>query len=153
MTQSKINISLANEITGWVPLPSAIESWITQTFQYHDTVITPYHINIRIVSADVSQRINKEFRGIDKPTNILSFPYDLSSTHTEESIADLLICHPLISSEAHDLSIPICDHWAHLIVHGTLHLLGYTHDTDEAANIMEKIEIDILQSRSIPSPY
>lgn len=101
------------------------------------------------------QRLNAQWRGIDKPTNVLSFP---PGPHAAEpdgvvSLGDIAIAYETTAREAAEESKPFADHVSHLAVHGFLHLLGHDHDTDKAADAMEQLERDILARLGVPDPY
>lgn len=107
-------------------------------------------VTIRLVDAEEGQELNREYRGKDYATNVLSFPYD-----TEPRLfGDLVICHPVVVREAAAEGKPLAAHYAHLVVHGMLHLQGYDHETsDEDAEIMESEERRILALLGYPDPY
>ncbi|MDP3635994.1 MAG: rRNA maturation RNase YbeY [Azonexus sp.] len=106
-------------------------------------------ITIRLVEADEGQALNKEYRGKDYATNVLSFPYD-----TEPLISgDLVICPSVVAREASEQNKPLEAHYAHLVVHGMLHLQGWDHENDDDAQAMEKEETEILAALSYPDPY
>lgn len=104
--------------------------------------------------ADV-QQLNKQFRGKDKPTNVLSFPADLEFTDPDEAtyIGDIIFAIPTVVREAAEQGKTAEDHLKHLSVHGLLHLFGYDHIEDDEATIMENLEIDILNGLKIKNPY
>ncbi|UCV11129.1 rRNA maturation RNase YbeY [Dechloromonas denitrificans] len=106
-------------------------------------------ITIRLVDADEGQELNKEYRGKDYATNVLSFPYD-----TEPLVmGDLVICPSVVAREATEQNKPLAAHYAHLTVHGMLHLQGWDHEEDEAAQAMENEETEILAAMGYPDPY
>ncbi|MDC0422912.1 rRNA maturation RNase YbeY [Methylophilaceae bacterium] len=105
-------------------------------------------ITVRIVSEKNSAELNKQFRKIDKPTNILSF-----LIKDTPLIGDLILCHPIIKEEAKKQNKEIISHYAHLIIHGYLHLLGYDHENDKEAIKMEAKEIQVLGRLGFPNPY
>lgn len=106
-------------------------------------------IAIRLVDADEGQALNKEYRGKDYATNVLSFPYD-----TEPVVmGDLVICPSVVAREAAEQNKPLAAHYAHLTVHGMLHLQGWDHDNDEDAQAMEDEEREILAALGYPDPY
>ncbi|MDX2417627.1 MAG: rRNA maturation RNase YbeY [Xanthomonadales bacterium] len=114
-------------------------------------------LTIRIVDESEAQRFNREYRGRDHATNVLSFPAELPEGLPEEvrqsQLGDILICAPVVVSEALEQQRPENDHWAHLTIHGILHLLGYDHEQPAAAAIMESLETKILGNLGISDPY
>ena len=104
-----------------------------------------------------AQRYNREYRNRDYATNVLSFPAELPEGLPEEFrqslLGDLLICAPVVTREAREQQRPEVDHWAHLTVHGLLHLLGYDHEQPGDAVVMESLETEILQKLGISDPY
>jgi probable rRNA maturation factor len=116
-------------------------------------------ITLRIVDQDEMQQLNKTFRHKDKPTNVLSFPYEpfpgelFPGEAEQNTIGDLVICAPVVSAEAQEQSKNELAHWAHLTLHGCLHLLGYVHEIAAEAEIMEAKEIAFLQQLGYANPY
>lgn len=116
-------------------------------------------LSVVIVSPEESQSLNSEFRGKDKPTNVLSFPFEMPEelAGLDDAMAnllgDLIICAPVVETEAKEQNKPLEHHWAHMVVHGCLHLCGYDHIKDDEAEIMEDLERKILQRLDIPDPY
>ncbi len=110
-------------------------------------------LTIRVVSAEESQALNATFRGKQAPTNVLSFAADLPQEVALPLLGDLVICAPLVRSEAQAQGKPADAHWAHLVVHGCLHLLGFDHDSDTDASTMENLETVILDNLGYPDPY
>ena len=112
---------------------------------------------IRIVDETEAQRINREYRNKDYATNVLSFPAELPDGLPEDikqsQLGDLLICAPVVAREASEQDIAEVDHWAHLVVHGVLHLLGYDHEKPNEAEMMESLEIKILTQLGVGDPY
>jgi probable rRNA maturation factor len=113
----------------------------------------PAELAIRIVDIDEARALNRDFRGKDYPTNVLSFPVELPPGMSSPLIGDLAICAPVVLREAVEQGKPPRDHWAHLTIHGVLHLLGYDHLEDAEAEAMEALEIRILASLGIADPY
>ena len=116
-----------------------------------------FALSIRIVEEPEARQFNREYRNRDYATNILSFPVELPEglpSHVRQTLlGDLLICAPVVAREAREQNRPEVDHWAHLTVHGILHLLGYDHKQDEAALVMESLEKEILNKLGISDPY
>ncbi|NEV61904.1 rRNA maturation RNase YbeY [Thiorhodococcus minor] len=115
-------------------------------------------LTIRIVDSQESQALNLQYRGRDKPTNVLSFPFELPpGLSADDEIADLLgdlvICAEVVRREALEQGKETPAHWAHMVVHGVLHLLDYDHITDSCAAEMEALETAILRGLGFPSPY
>lgn len=115
-------------------------------------------VSIRVVGAAESRRLNRTWRGKDKPTNVLSFPAPpLHPTDLEPSsplqLGDLAICAPVVAREAREQGKSLQAHWAHMVVHGVLHLLGYDHQADRDANVMEACETVLLANFGYANPY
>ncbi|MGC4008430.1 MAG: rRNA maturation RNase YbeY [Pseudomonas sp.] len=110
----------------------------------------PAELTVRIVDADEGRHLNSEFRGKDYATNVLTFDYARSPV----VLADLVLCAPVVAREAKELHVALADHYAHLLVHGTLHAQGWDHETGEAdAEAMEARETGILAGLGIADPY
>ncbi len=113
-------------------------------------------ITVRVVSGTESQRLNHGFRGKDYATNVLSFSYDQGAgnhTSARRLEGDLVLCAPVVWKEARAQKKPVAAHYAHLLVHGLLHLQGHDHEDDAAAERMERRERRILASLGFPDPY
>ncbi len=110
-------------------------------------------LSIRVVDAKEGRMLNREYRGKDYATNVLSFPAELPPGMTLPLIGDLAICAPVVTREAAEQNKLVRDHWAHMTVHGVLHLLGYDHIEDADAEAMEALETRILAGLGIADPY
>ena len=113
-------------------------------------------VTVRIVGREEGRRLNERFRGRPEPTNVLSFPFAPppgAPSAAARELGDVVLCAPVVNREARDQGKPRADHWAHLVVHGVLHLLGYDHDTPGAARRMEGLERRLLASLGVPDPY
>lgn len=109
----------------------------------------PGEIAVRIVDAEEGRSLNREYRGKDYATNVLTFDY----AHEPVVGADLVICAEVVEREAADMGIPLLDHYAHMLVHGTLHAQGYDHEEDDEAACMEARETEILAGLGVADPY
>lgn len=154
VAQLSVDVQIASASAS-VPPGQDIESWIgavLQQLDFNDKV----EVSVRVVDDDESRALNRDFRDKDKPTNVLSFPAD-GGDYLPEDIArplgDIVICAPVVEREAGEQGKDVNHHWTHLVVHGTLHLLGFDHETDTQAAEMEAIEREILAARGIPDPY
>ena len=132
------------------PSPSLIRGWVEAALlgQRDETELT-----VRIVDTDEIQHLNRTYRQQDKPTNVLSFPFEKLDDIDLPLLGDVVICAAVVALEAQQQQKSVSDHWAHMVVHGVLHLLGYDHVRDADAEIMEGLEIEVLQRLGIANPY
>lgn len=144
-----VSISDAIESADDVPDPSLLQSWASAAYLENNSAIVSLSIN----SADEIQHLNKEYRGKDKATNVLSFPMQSPEEVDICLLGDVVLCAEVIQQEAKQQDKAETSHWAHMVVHGMLHLQGYDHIKDEEAQIMEQLEIKILKDIGIDSPY
>jgi len=110
-------------------------------------------LTIRIVDKEEATELNERWRNAKGPTNVLSFPSDNIQHIAPERLGDIVICAPLVITEAEQQNKEYLSHWAHLIVHGILHLMDYDHSEEQDAIKMEVLEIEILKKLDIPNPY
>jgi probable rRNA maturation factor len=108
---------------------------------------------IRVVDTEESAGLNQRFRGRPGPTNVLSFPFRAPPPAASGLLGDLVICAPVVRHEAREQGKLETAHWAHMVVHGVLHLVGYDHQTSEEAGEMEALETGILAGLGFPDPY
>lgn len=113
----------------------------------------PTEVSIHVVDANEGRELNLRYRHKDYATNVLSFCADLPAEIEHPLLGDVILCAPVIELEAQAQGKPIMDHWAHLTIHGVLHLLGHDHETIAEAREMEALERQILDSIGIPDPY
>ncbi len=145
-----IPVLLNNETAFESPSIEQFDLWVETVIESHGEF---FQVSIEIVDEQLSQELNKTYRGKDKSTNVLSFALEIPEDVEEDLIGDLAICAPLVEAEANEQGKAIMHHWAHLTIHGVLHLLGYDHIKDEEADKMESLEIKLLQRLNIPNPY
>lgn len=148
MNKTLIDLQIASAHTG-IPSQQEFERWAELVCSH----IEEAEITIRIVDEEESRALNREYRSKDKPTNVLSFPFEAPEHAPLPLLGDLVICAPLVKSEAQAQQKNETDHWAHLTIHGTLHLLGYDHIDAQEAIEMETLETKILAGLGIADPY
>lgn len=159
MINPNLEIQIACRPAPGKSITDAFAGWVTETLTVEAQktagrdVLSKPEITIRIVSAQESQELNSTYRGKDKPTNVLSFPFEQPPGLDLPILGDLVVCHDVVEQEANEQQKPIVAHWAHMLVHGTLHLLGYDHINDEEAEQMESLEVEILDNLGIDDPY
>lgn len=110
-------------------------------------------ITLRFVAIEESRQLNRDYRGKDAPTNVLSFPSDIPSFIDSDFLGDLVVCNEILEQEAIAQHKLLKAHWTHILVHGLLHLMGYDHIVESDAAEMEALEISILEQFGIPDPY
>jgi probable rRNA maturation factor len=133
---------------GRIPAAARFRLWAQAAAPGHAGVLT-----IRLVGEAESRRLNEGFRGKHGPTNVLAFPARRAPTAAEAELGDLLICLPLVYREAREQGKKPLDHLAHLVVHGTLHLMGHDHDQAAKARRMENAEVRMLRGLGVGNPY
>lgn len=132
------------------PSDTQLELWVNTVLTNIDD---DFELTIRIVDEMESEQLNETYRHKKGSTNILSFPFEVPEGMELNLLGDLVICAPVLEREAQEQNKSLHNHWAHIVIHGTLHLLGYDHIEDEEAQEMEAKEIELLQTLSIPNPY
>ena len=108
---------------------------------------------LRVVDEAEAKMLNFKYRQIDKPTNVLSFPAEVIPQIEINFLGDVVICAPVVIEEAKSQEKLVDDHWAHLLIHGLLHLQGYDHINEKDAEEMESLELELLNSLNISNPY
>ena len=149
-----VDVELASDDDS-VPAADDIAAWVNRAIVAVGRE-SELEVSVRVVDEIEMQALNSEFRAQNKPTNVLSFPAgDISGLPSEAGIplGDIVICAAVVADEALQQGKSLNDHWAHMMVHGTLHLLGFDHDNDANADEMEGLEIQILNDYGIANPY
>ncbi len=147
---SKVTLDLQMAFDGaGVPKEALFEAWAEKAWQGEN----PTEVTLRIVGNDESRELNHQYRGKDKPTNVLSFPFEAPAGITVPLAGDLVICAPVVEQEAREQNKASVAHWAHMVVHGMLHLQGYDHIEDNEAEVMEALEIRLLAQLGFANPY
>ncbi len=144
-----------------VPADKLFSEWvsavITFLVEHKQLEQTDYEVAIRIVDKVDSQQLNNQYRQKNVPTNVLSFPFDTPEIFKQcqqlDILGDIVVCALIVEAEAQQQNKSIEQHWAHMIVHGVLHLLNYDHTNDDDASVMEALETRILSQLGYPNPY
>jgi probable rRNA maturation factor len=136
-----------------IPELSSITTWVKTALQVAGFKQASAELTIRVVNALESQQLNNDYRQKNAPTNVLSFPFEVPDGIPCDLLGDLIVCFSVVEAEALEQNKKLNDHWAHMIIHGTLHLLGFDHIEDEEAEEMENLEISILKQLNISNPY
>lgn len=144
------DIDLQIDTEGELPNEQQFQSWVDAALSGRKDEA---EICIRLVSAEESQGLNHTYRNKDKPTNVLSFPFEVPQGVPINLLGDLVICAEVVSQEAAEQNKALLDHWAHMVIHGCLHLIGYDHIKDDEAEEMENLERQILKTLNIEDPY
>lgn len=148
-----VEVQIASDCPG-LPDASQLTQWVNMAIEQRKGA----DVVVRIVDEPESAELNATYRQKDGATNVLSFPFQAPEWMPAEVLADdilgdLVICAPVVIREAKEQGKPVLTHWAHMVVHGCLHLQGYDHIDPEQADIMESIEIKLLNSMAINNPY
>ncbi|KDM91201.1 rRNA maturation RNase YbeY [Photobacterium galatheae] len=145
-----LDLQFATAEEGGMPTEADFQRWL-------EAAVTPFQadaeVTVRLVDEAESQTLNRDYRGKDKPTNVLSFPFEAPPGVELELLGDLIICRQVVEKEAEEQNKPLLAHWAHMVVHGSLHLLGYDHIEDDEAEEMEALETEIMQGLGFANPY
>ncbi|MFT6927652.1 MAG: putative rRNA maturation factor [Psychromonas sp.] len=152
--QLYVDLQVACTDTGNLPLPADFEKWIeTAILGGSDSHQEEAELTVRIVDKDESMQLNHQYRNTPKPTNVLAFPFQNPPGITLPLLGDLIICKEVVANEAQLQGKPLTAHWAHMAIHGTLHLLGYDHIEQADALEMESLETQLLTELGFTDPY
>ena len=135
-----------------LPASGEIQKWADTALEELSDDAEPPDLCIRLVDAEESRSLNDRYRGQNKPTNVLSFPADVAVPGAK-LLGDLVICVPVVVDEAQSQHKRTADHFAHMVVHGVLHLLGHDHTEPASASQMEALEVTILGRLGVSDPY
>lgn len=133
------------------PSAEQMQAWVDAVMHYEQ--LSERELTVRIVDEAESAALNEQYRNKQGPTNVLSFPFECPPEVELNLLGDLVICAPVVEREAQEQQKTELAHWAHMLVHGCLHLLGYDHLTETEAHDMEQREIAILQELGFSNPY
>ncbi|CUU23315.1 Endoribonuclease YbeY [Duffyella gerundensis] len=150
MSEVILDLQQACESDVGLPPESDFQRWLEAVLpQFQEES----EVTIRIVDEAESQQLNHTYRGKEKPTNVLSFPFEAPPGIELPLLGDLIICRQVVEREAVEQEKSLEAHWAHMVIHGSLHLLGYDHIEDDEAEEMEGIETEIMLALGYPDPY
>ena len=153
MTRGPIHLDVAVSYAApraGVPASTSFRKWVAAALKGR---IREADLAIRIVDEREGQALNRHYRGKDYATNVLRFPAELPEGVKLPLLGDLVICAPVVAREAAEQGKPVAAHYAHLTVHGVLHLLGWDHEHDKDAEAMEQLEREVLAELGLPDPY
>ncbi|QIC16930.1 rRNA maturation RNase YbeY [Providencia vermicola] len=150
MREVILDLQLACEETTDLPSEFLFQRWLEAVLPKFQA---QSEVTIRIVDEEESHHLNLTYRGKDKPTNVLSFPFESPPEVELPLLGDLIICRQVVEQEAIEQQKSAEEHWAHMVVHGCLHLLGYDHIEDDEAEEMESLETEILAELGYADPY
>lgn len=146
----ELDLQIASQSSEGLPSESDFQLWLTSTVSLFQPQA---EVTIRVVDQSESQQLNFDYRGQEKPTNVLSFPFEVPPGIEIDLLGDLIICRQVVEQEAIEQNKRLAAHWAHMVVHGSLHLLGYDHIEDEEAEEMESLETEIMLKMNFSDPY
>ena len=147
-----IDVALDQSSQVYLPDQAMIENWIDATLR-KSAYGKPVQVSIRIVDEQEITQLNEKYRHKNQVTNVLSFPYQALPGVDIPLLGDIVVCAKVVEDEAKQQDKSAEQHWAHMIIHGTLHLLGYDHINQTDAEQMEELEINILSGLGFPNPY
>lgn len=150
MSTVLLDLQVASQDTHNLPSQTDFQFWVDSILAAHTE---PVEITIRIVDLEESQYLNKTYRHKDKPTNVLSFPFETIPEIDLPLLGDLVICKRVVEDESLLQNKELKSHWAHMVVHGCLHLLGYDHIENPDAEEMEHLETEIMCKMGFSDPY
>jgi len=147
-----LSVEVQRRVRTWAPPRADIVAWASTAL---GRKAAGRELGVSVVGPRESRRLNARYRGRDKPTNVLSFPaVELPVVGAaDRPLGDLVICPDVLRAEAREQHKSLRAHWAHLVVHGALHLVGYDHEDPADANRMERREVSVLRRLGFPNPY
>lgn len=148
-----VDLQIASEDEHNIPALASIEKWILSAILAGTSPREEAELTVRIVDPEESQQLNGQYRNKHKPTNVLSFPFQNPPGITLPLLGDLVVCKKIVEDEAQEQHKTLTEHWAHMLIHGTLHLLGYDHIDAKEALEMESLETNLLIELGFNDPY
>lgn len=146
-----LDLQIALDTTGLtLPSEAQIQTWVGSALNGR---MPCAEVTVRIVDEIEIEQLNQQYRHKEGPTNVLSFPFEADVSMEIPLLGDIVICAPVVAREAVEQHKDLLSHWAHMLVHGTLHLLGFDHHSDGEAEAMEQQEIQVMQQLGFSNPY
>ncbi|HET8705319.1 MAG TPA: rRNA maturation RNase YbeY [Pseudomonadales bacterium] len=151
-----VDLQLASDAAG-LPTEADFQHWVKTALEGQLAEVDAVELSIRLVDNEESAELNQTYRHKTGPTNVLSFPFEspeaVEFDDEAELLGDLVICAPVVEKEATEQKKLLQSHWAHMVIHGTLHLLGYDHIEEADAEEMEALEIKLMEKLGYDNPY
>ena len=150
-----VDIDIVSTADG-IPAATAIRDWVQSALAVSEKSTAVSEVSVRVVDEAEMRTLNRDFRQQDKSTNVLSFPSGAIAGLPADAgrlLGDIVICAPVVAREAAEQGKQLLHHWAHMVVHGVLHLRGYDHQSEEQAANMEALETQVLERHGIGNPY
>ena len=145
-----VDIQLADSSTR-TPDAQRIRGWVAAVFTALGR--SPLALTVRVIDEEEMAKLNRRYRGRNQSTNVLSFPIEPLPGMCTDLLGDIVVCGPVVDREAAIQHKSSMDHWAHMVVHGLLHLFGYNHESDQDAMVMEALEKSVLEGLGYSDPY
>ncbi len=151
-----VQLVLNDEAPPPIPSKQQLAAWASTAYAYvfqRLSLPKDNELTIRLTHNDEIRQLNRDYRGKDKPTNVLSFPFEAPEGLEFALLGDVVISHDVVLEEAKSENRSVLDHYAHMVTHGVLHLCGYDHQCNATAEVMEALEVEILAQSDVPNPY
>jgi len=146
-----LDMQIALDATGYqLPSEEQVSTWLQSALEGR---MAAAEVTVRIVDEVESEQLNQQYRHKQGPTNVLSFPFESDVAMEVPLLGDIVICAPVVAREALEQHKELFSHWAHMLIHGALHLLGYDHVSDTQADEMEYMEIQLMRQLGFSNPY
>lgn len=149
--RAPVRVAVSNGVRSRVPGARTISHWVQ--LGAAGRVRKAMDLSLRVVGSSEGRALNRRYRGCDYPTNVLSFAAPPAARRRDRQLGDLVICAPVVAREARQQGKSLRAHWAHLVIHGTLHLLGFDHQRARDAQRMERREVRLLRTLGYQDPY
>ncbi len=149
--RAPVRVAVSSGVRSSVPGPRAISQWVQLSAA--GRVRKAMDLSLRVVGSGEGRALNRRYRGCDYPTNVLSFAAPRAARLRDRQLGDLVICAPVVAREARQQGKSLRAHWAHMVIHGTLHLLGFDHQRGRDAERMQRREVRLMRALGYKNPY